>query len=138
MNAGVLQPLQTTKTSLPFIKCPRRTKSIPIHQPHLFPPLTRHSKSFPIHFPCYPKMLQEGFVLLQEAKIHREENCFYHILKTMHPFSKLFHGDMHMDDGNILKKFQKFWCTLFDKLISITYNNFFNFLEISASIDEDF
>ena len=50
-------------------------------------------------------MLQDGSILLQEAKIHKLENSFYHIFKVVHLFSYMFHGEMHMGDGNMLKKF---------------------------------
>ena len=83
------------------------TKAMKIHHPHLFPPSTHHSQTFPIQFDCCPKKLQEGSVLLQETKTHRAEICFCHNLKTMHPFSNLFHGEMDMDDGNMLKQFQQ-------------------------------
>jgi len=63
---------------------------MPIHHPHLYPQSTHHSQDFTIHFPCRPNMLQEDSVLLHETNIHRAENYFCHIFKTVHLFSKLF------------------------------------------------
>jgi len=40
-------------------------------------------------------------------KIHRAEICFFHNLKNIRPFAKLFQWEMHMDDGNMLKQFQQ-------------------------------
>jgi len=71
---------------------------MPIHHPHLFLPSTHHSQPSTTHFSCCPKKLQD-------TKIYREEIYFFHNLKTMHPFAKLFQGDMHIDDGNMLKQF---------------------------------
>ena len=78
-----------------------------MNQPHPFPTSTHHFQAFPIKFPRFPKMLQGSFVLLQEAKIHKAQFFYYHILKMMHTLAEMFHGEMHMDDGNMPKKFQQ-------------------------------
>lgn len=62
-------------------------------------------KLFPTNLLVFLKKLHEGSILLQETKIHREEIYFFDNLKTMHPFKTMFHGEMHMDDGNVPKKF---------------------------------
>lgn len=75
-----------------------------IYHPHPFETSIRNFQAFPIHFPRCPKMLQEGSHLLQEAKIQREKHfLFYHISTNMNIFTKMFHGDINMDEGNMLK-----------------------------------
>lgn len=88
-----------------------------IHHRHPFPTSTHHFQAFPINFPRCPKMLQESSILLQEAKLHREKNCFYHISKTVHPLVDLFHGERHMDDDNMLNEFQQIPMHTFRKIV---------------------
>jgi len=52
----------------------------------------------------------------------------------MHPLDDLFHGDMHMDDGNILKKFQKITMHIFQEIDPHHLQPFLSFLDICASI----
>jgi len=111
---------------------------MPIHHPHICSPSTHHYQSFPIQFACHPKKLKEGFVLLQETKIHRAEIYLCHNLKTVHPFKNMFHGDMHMDDGNMPNKFQKIPVHGFQKIVLHHLQPFLVFLEISASIGQFF
>ncbi len=72
--------------------------------------------------------------LLQDTKIHRAEICFCHNLKTMHPFAKMFHGKMHMDDRNMLKQFQQIPMHSFREIGLHHLQPFFHFCNICASI----
>lgn len=82
-------------------------------------------------------MLHEGFVLLQEAKIHRAKKCFYHISKIVHPLVDIFHGEFHMDDGKFLKKFYKILVHMFREIGLHHLQPFLMFLNIYASISQD-
>ena len=56
----------------------------------------------------------------------------------MHQFAKMFHGEMHIYDGNMLKQFQQFPV---HSLLEIKLHHlqpFFIFLEIRASNGQDF
>lgn len=77
-----------------------------IDHPHPFPTFTHHFQAFLMNFFHCPKMVQEGYIMLQDAKINRGF-FYYHIMKIMHPFAELFHGVMHIDDGNMLKQLQQ-------------------------------
>jgi len=63
-------------------------------------------------------------VLIHDTKIHRAEICFCHNLKTIHPFANLFQREMHKDDGNMLKQFQRIRVCIFWE---ITHNHFYIF-----------
>jgi len=52
----------------------------------------------------------------------------------MHPFKKLLHGEMHMDDGNMLKKFQQIPVHGYQEIGLHHLQPFFHFLSIRASI----
>lgn len=55
----------------------------------------------------------------------------------MHPLDELFHGDMHMDYGNILKNFQKILVHTFREIDLHHLQPFLFFIEIRASIGQD-
>lgn len=76
--------------------------------------------------------------MLHEAKIHRAEIFPYHILKTIHPLSNLFHGEMCMDDGKMIKQFQQIRVHTFQEIKLHHLQPFFIFLEIRASIAQKF
>lgn len=82
--------------SPPLLKWSNKEMAMSIHHPHIFPPSTHHSQAFPIKFDCCPKNVHECSVLLHETKIHRTENYYFHILQTMHPFAKMFQGEMQI------------------------------------------
>ena len=52
----------------------------------------------------------------------------------MNPFAKLFKEEMHMDDGNMLKKFQQILVHGFQEISLHHLHPFFHFLNIRASI----
>ena len=105
-----------------------------VHHPHQFPTSTHHSQSFPIHFPRFRKVLQEGSILLQDCQNTQGINCFYHILKNIHLFSNMFHRDMHMDDVNMLKKFQQILVHTFREIGLHHLQSFLFFLKIHAFV----
>lgn len=77
-----------------------------IYHPHLFPTSPHHFQEFPLHILHCTKMLQGGSFLLQEAKI-RKKKLFLSYLENHASIGQVVSRDMHMDDGNMLKKFQK-------------------------------
>ena len=54
----------------------------------------------------------------------------------MHLSTKLFQGEMHMDDGNMLKKFQQIPVHGFQEIGLHHLQPFFHFLNIRASIQK--
>ena len=65
-------------------------------------------------------------------------NHFFIFSISVHPFKNLFHGEMHMDTGNMLKQFQKFLAHSFQEIDLHHLQPFLFFLEIHASIDQNF
>ena len=72
----------------------------------------------------------------KSASITISHFCIFSI--SMHPFQNLFHGDMHMSDGNLPKQFQPIPKHGFREIDLWNLQPFSIFLEIRASIDHDF
>jgi len=83
-------------------------------------------------------VLQKSFVLLQDYQNTQGRNCFDHISKTMHPFAKLFQGDIYKDDGNMLKKFQKVSVHTFREIGLHHLQPCFFFIIICAFVGQNF
>lgn len=108
-----------------------------IHHPHPFTTSTHHSQAFPIHFPHFPNVLQDGFVLLQNCQNTQEKNRFYHILKILHPLVELFHAKIHIDDGNMLKEFKQILVHTFLEIGRHHLHPFLILLEVCASVGRE-
>jgi len=56
----------------------------------------------------------------------------------MHIFVELFHGEMHLDDGNMLKEFQQILVHTFLEIGLHHLQPFLIFLKIRSSVGQDF
>ena len=70
------------------------------------------------------------------ASITFSHFCIFSL--SMHPFKKRFHGEMHIDDGNMPKQFQPIPVHSFQEIDLHHLQPFSVFLEIHASIDQNF
>ena len=72
----------------------------------------------------------------KSASITISHFCIFSI--TVHPFQNLFHGDMHVSDGNLPKQFQPIPMHGFWEINLWIIQPFSIFLEIRTSIDPEF
>lgn len=108
------------------------TKYISIHHPHLFSTPPHHFQEFPIHFLRCPKMIQEGLILLQETRIDIRK-LFLSYLENHASIRRVVSRDMHMDDYNMLKKFNQIPVHTFQQIFFHHLELILFFLEIHAS-----